>query len=87
MIRTQLLKSEPEDFLSRAITPPPPPPHITCCVFVMNIIIICCFFKDGYVVKTTDISSGLKAFVNICSNQHIGQSLSQYTEKEENGKK
>ena len=38
-------------------------------------------------MKTTDISSGLKAFVNICSNQHIGQSSSQYTEKEENGKK
>ena len=52
----------------------------------MNIITCCFFLKDGYVVKTTDISSGLKAFVNICSNQHIGQPLSQYTQKEENGK-
>ncbi|KAJ7373787.1 Protein kintoun [Desmophyllum pertusum] len=43
--------------------------------------------EDGYVVKTVDVSSGIKAFVNICSNQHIGEPSSQYTEKEENGKK
>ena len=45
------------------------------------------FIQDGYVVKTTDSISGVKAFVNICSNQHIGKASSQYMEKEENGKK
>lgn len=43
--------------------------------------------QDGYVVKTTDSISGVKAFVNICSNQYIGKASSQYMEKEENGKK
>ena len=45
------------------------------------------FIQDGYVVKTTDSISGVKAFVNICSNQHIGKASSQYMEKEENGEK
>ena len=45
------------------------------------------FIQDGYVVKTTDSIRGVKAFVNICSNQHIGKASSQYMEKEENGKK
>ncbi|XP_078362461.1 protein kintoun-like [Oculina patagonica] len=43
--------------------------------------------EDGYVVKTTDVSTGVKAFVNICSNQHIGKPSSQYVKKEENGEK
>lgn len=43
--------------------------------------------KDGYVIKTTDCSSGIKAFINMCLNQHIGQASSQYMEREENGKK
>ena len=43
--------------------------------------------KDGYVVKTTDLGSGIKVFVNISLNQHIGEASSQYTEREENGKK
>lgn len=43
--------------------------------------------EDGYVVKTTDLGSGIKVFVNISLNQHIGEASSQYTEREENGKK
>ncbi|XP_068747684.1 protein kintoun-like [Montipora capricornis] len=43
--------------------------------------------EDGYVVKTTDCSSGVKAFINICSNQHIAKASSQYVNREENGKK
>ncbi|XP_022796221.1 protein kintoun-like isoform X2 [Stylophora pistillata] len=43
--------------------------------------------EGGYVVKTRDLGSNVKAFVNICMNQHIGQASSQYTEREENGKK
>jgi len=66
--------------------PPPPFRHNLLCVSDECYFLLL-FLKDGYVVKTTDISSGLKAFVNMCSNQHIGQPSSQYTEKEENGKK
>lgn len=42
---------------------------------------------DGYVVKTTDSSTGVKAFINICSNHHISKAWSQFAEREENGKK
>ena len=49
--------------------------------------LISLLLKDGYVIKTTDCSSGVKAFINMCLNQHIGQASSQYTEREENGKK
>ncbi|KAK2562409.1 Protein kintoun, partial [Acropora cervicornis] len=42
---------------------------------------------DGYVVKTTDSSTGVKAFINICSNHHIAKAWSQFAEREENGKK
>ena len=38
-------------------------------------------------VKTTDSSTGVKAFINICSNQHIAKAWSQFAEREENGKK
>lgn len=43
--------------------------------------------KDGYVVKTTDSSTGVKAFINVCSNQHIAKAWSQFVERKEDGKK
>ena len=49
--------------------------------------LISLLLKDGYVIKTTDCSSGVKAFINMCLNQHIGPASSQYMEREENGNK
>ena len=66
-----------------------------CCESQANILsgawnvnkLISLLLKDGYVIKTTDCSSGVKAFINMCLNQHIGPASSQYMEREENGKK
>lgn len=59
-----------------------------CDNFIMCLDFILAFcLQDGYVVKTTDLEGGIKVFVNISLNQHIGEASSQYTEREENGKK